>query len=270
LDEILKGTAKKKNKRVPFKAVYSEVNGEIIYLLHDEGKDKFYKTLRDPQGRLHKQKETPLRGNSIPTAQWGDQPTHIQFPRPKEYSLGDIETPLDRTIVRQLTLEFSRKRRTPPTASKEWDRKMIEIKQTPPDWATVADRYATRFLTLKDGYTHFKNITHRAIFTRNGTPGNQKKDQLCRLCHKTRESSTHMEQCRIIQTLFSRINRLSATEHKICSALRKAGQGNDATSEILFLSSRSEVPLSVGSLLRILWKYTLINWYKVDIDRKKS
>jgi hypothetical protein len=49
-DEILKGTAKKKKKRVPFKAVYCEVNGEIIYLLHDEGKDKFYKTLRDPQG----------------------------------------------------------------------------------------------------------------------------------------------------------------------------------------------------------------------------
>jgi hypothetical protein len=148
---------------------------------------------------------------------------------------------------------------------------MIAIKQTHPDWATVADIYATRFLTLKDGYTHFKHTTHRAIFTRNRKPGNQKKDQLCRLCHKTRESSTHMGQCRIIQTLFSRINRPNATEHKICSALRKAGQGNDATSEILFVASRSEVPLSVGSLLTILWKYTIINWYKykVDIDRKK-
>jgi hypothetical protein len=51
--------------------------------------------------------------------------------------------------------------------------------------------------------------------------------------------------------------------------LRKAGQGNDTTSEILFLVSRSEVPLLVGSLLTILWKYTLINWYKVDTDRKK-
>jgi hypothetical protein len=255
---------------VPFKAVYCEVNGEIIYLLHDEEKDKFYKTLRDPQGRLHKQEETtPLGGNPIPTAQWGDQHTHIIFRRPKEYSLGEIGAPLDRTTVRQLTLEFSKNRRTPPTAPKEWDKKMIEIKQTPPDWATVADRYATRFLTLKDGYTHFKHITHRAIFTRNSTPGDQKKDQLCRLCHKTRESSTHLGQCRIIQTLFSRINRLNATEQKNCSALRKAGQGNDATSEILFLASRSEVPLSVGSLLTILWKYTLINWYKVDIYRKK-
>jgi hypothetical protein len=31
--------AKKKNNRVPFKAVYCEVNGKIIYLLHDEEKD---------------------------------------------------------------------------------------------------------------------------------------------------------------------------------------------------------------------------------------
>jgi hypothetical protein len=205
LDEILKGAAKKKNKRVPFKAVYCEVNGEIIYLLHDEENDKFYKTLRDPQGRLHKQEEIPLRGKPIPTAQWGDQHTHIQLPRPKEYSLGEIGAPLDRTTVRQLTLEFSKDRRTPPTAPKEWDKKMLEIKQTPPDWATVADRYATRFLTLKDGYTQFKHITHRAIFTRNRTPGNHKKDQLCRLCHKTRENSTHLGQCRIIQMLFSRI-----------------------------------------------------------------
>jgi hypothetical protein len=51
--------------------------------------------------------------------------------------------------------------------------------------------------------------------------------------------------------------------------LRKAGQSKDTTSENLFLASRSEVPPSVGSLLTILWKYTLINWYKVDIDREK-
>jgi hypothetical protein len=108
LDEILKGAAKKKNKRVPLKAYYCEVNGEIVYLLHDEGKDKFYKRLRDPGGRLHKQEETPLREYPIPTAQWGDQHTRTQFPRPKEYSLGEIGAPLDRKTVRQLTLEFSK------------------------------------------------------------------------------------------------------------------------------------------------------------------
>jgi hypothetical protein len=73
-----------------------------------------------------------------------------------------VGAPLDITTVRQLALEFSKNRLTPPTAPKEWDKKMIEIKPTPPDWATVADRYATRFFTLKDGYTHFKHISHRA------------------------------------------------------------------------------------------------------------
>jgi hypothetical protein len=61
---------------VPFKAVYCEVNGEIIYLLHDEGKDKFYETLRDPQGRLHKQEETPLRENQYQQHN-GETNTHI-------------------------------------------------------------------------------------------------------------------------------------------------------------------------------------------------
>eukprot|EP00962_Isochrysis_galbana_P010406 scaffold2872_cov112-Isochrysis_galbana.AAC.7 len=36
--------------------------------------------------------KTPI---PTPTAQWGDGHTHIQFPRPKEYTLGDIGAPLD-------------------------------------------------------------------------------------------------------------------------------------------------------------------------------
>jgi hypothetical protein len=38
--------------------------------------------------------------------------------------------------------------------------------------------------------------------------------------------------------------------------------------EILFLAPRADVPLAIGSLLTILWKYTLMHWYKVDIEKK--
>jgi hypothetical protein len=38
--------------------------------------------------------------------------------------------------------------------------------------------------------------------------------------------------------------------------------------EILFLAPRADVPLAIGSLLAILWKYTLMHWYKVDIEKK--
>jgi hypothetical protein len=34
------------------------------------------------------------------------------------------------------------------------------------------------------------------------------------------------------------------------------------------LAPREDVPLAIGSLLTILWKYTLISWYQVDIDHK--
>jgi hypothetical protein len=39
--------------------------------------------------------------------------------------------------------------------------------------------------------------------------------------------------------------------------------------EILFLAPRADVPLAIGSLLTILWKYTLMHWYKVDIEKEK-
>jgi hypothetical protein len=268
LDKILRGT-KGKKKCKPLKAYYYETKGELTYILHRENNDTYYDTLRDPQGRLHKQEETQLMGTLIPTAQWGEGHTQAQFPRPKEYTLGDIGSPLDRISVKQLTLEFSKNKRTPPTAPNEWNKRMLSIKQTPPDWAIVADRYATRFLTQKDSATHFKHITHRAIFTSNRKSATNKKDQLCRLCHKKKEDSLHMG-CQVIQTLFSRINRLNATTIKICSALRRGDQTNNAVMEILFLAPRADVPLAIGSLLTILWKYTLMHWYKVDIEKKKT
>jgi hypothetical protein len=84
--------------------------------------------------------------------------------------------------------EFSKNKRTAPTAPKERNKRMISIKETPPDWTIVADRYATRFLTHKDAAIHSKHITHRAIFTRNRKPEFNKKDRLCRLCHRQRKT----------------------------------------------------------------------------------
>jgi hypothetical protein len=137
--------------------------------------------------------------------------------------LGEIGSPLDRISVKQLTLEFSKDRRTPPSAPREWNQRMENIKQPSPNWEIVADRYTTRFLTPRDGATHFKHITHRALYTRNRNPSDtrNRKDKPCRLCHKAPESSTHLGQCPIIQSLFSRINRFGATPNRICSVLRQ-------------------------------------------------
>jgi hypothetical protein len=110
-DERLRGTEGKK-KRKPLKANYYDLEGEIKYILYKEDNETFYDTLRDPQGRLHRQEETQIMETLIPTAQGGDGHTHVQFPRPKEYTLGDIGSPLDRISVKQLTLEFSKNKRT--------------------------------------------------------------------------------------------------------------------------------------------------------------
>jgi hypothetical protein len=107
------------------------------------------------------------------------------------------------------------------------------------------------------------------LYTRNRNPFDTRKDKLCRLCHKAPESSTHLGQCPIIQSLFSRIHRFgAATPNRICSALRRGDSTNTAVVDIIILAPRPEVPLLIGSRLTVLWKYTLMNWYKVDIEKK--
>jgi hypothetical protein len=89
LDEILRGT-KGKKKRKPLKAYYYDLEGEIKYILYKEDNEIYYDTLRDPQGRLHKQEETQIMGTLIPAAQWGDGPTHVQFLRPNRISVKQL------------------------------------------------------------------------------------------------------------------------------------------------------------------------------------
>eukprot|EP00962_Isochrysis_galbana_P001070 scaffold276_cov116-Isochrysis_galbana.AAC.6 len=115
------------------------------------------------------------------------------------------------------------------------------------------------------------NISHIGRYshaTENPISPERRDYRLCRLCHKAIEDSIHMGQCKIIQSLFSRINRLNATPTRMCSALRRGGAPDKAVVEILFLAPREDVPLAIGSLLTILWEYTPISWYQIDIDHK--
>jgi hypothetical protein len=73
---MLKGTAKKKNKRVPFKAVYCEVNGEIIYLLHDEEKINSIKHSETRKGGYTNKKRHHLGGTQSQQHN-GEINTHI-------------------------------------------------------------------------------------------------------------------------------------------------------------------------------------------------
>eukprot|EP00962_Isochrysis_galbana_P018563 scaffold5360_cov118-Isochrysis_galbana.AAC.6 len=81
-----------------------------------------------------------------------------------------------------------------------------------------------------------------------------------------------MGQCRIIQSLFSRINRFNATPTRICSPLRRGGAQDVAVVEksksYFWHHEKTSLSQSDHYSLTILWKYTLISWYQVDIDHK--
>jgi hypothetical protein len=148
---------------------------------------------------------------------------------------------------------------------------MESIKQPPPNWEIVADRYTTRF-SRRGMEQPTSNISLTEHFTpATATPLMLEKTNMQIVPQNTRELNTFRTmplQCPIIQSLFSRINRFGATPNRICSALRRGDSTNTAMVDILFLAPRPEVPLSIGSMLTVLWKYTLMNWYTVDIEKK--
>eukprot|EP00962_Isochrysis_galbana_P036183 scaffold12465_cov119-Isochrysis_galbana.AAC.7 len=72
--------------------------------------------------------------------------------------------------------------------------------------------------------------------------------------------------------LYSRIEYLPPSftryPHKNMLRPQKRGCARCSGSRNPILAPREDVPLAIGSLLTILWKYTLISWYQVDIDHK--
>jgi hypothetical protein len=122
-----------KNKKRPLKGYYCQDDDTITYYLYDSSKDKFFSTIREPQGRLHKQEEANPEGRPTPTAQWGNGHTHVQYPRLNEFTLGDIGSPLARISVKLLTQEFSKNRRSRPSGPKEWDKRIAALQKAPTD-----------------------------------------------------------------------------------------------------------------------------------------
>ena len=75
------------------------------------------------------------------------------------------------------------------------------------------------------------------------------------ICHRERESCAHLGRCRIIAHLFSRI-KLIIPDTPAPSRDR-----------ILFCYVEDQrLPLVTTTLCLLLWKFTLIDFYRVDID----
>ena len=220
---------------------------------------------------------------TYPAVRWGagyKGPTVTSYPLPSEFSFEGQATPLDRLTVKHLTLLFTAHVHKPPSCLTSWPRRLrVQALATCIPTATVSDgRHSatiatpvsvhrnsiptlapltqhfrnTGLLSFKDWHLYFKHILHRALSTRHRRG---EARTVCRLCHRERESCAHLGRCRIIAHLFSRI-KLIIPDTPAPSRDR-----------ILFCYVEDQrLPLVTTTLCLLLWKFTLIDFYRVDID----
>jgi hypothetical protein len=58
-------------------------------------------------------------------------------------------------------------------------------------------------------------------------------------------------------------------DHLLSAPQRRPNKQRSDGNTILAPLAEVPLPLAIGSLLTILWKYTLMHWYKVDIEKKQ-
>ena len=129
-------------------------------------------------------------------AWWGKGITGIAeftFPHPEGWTLGDAREPLHKLTVRALTRLFRSQDEETPTCVSSWEKKLGRL-----DWDKIKAIYASPALTPRDWASHFKNVLHRAFFSRR--INKDAPNPRCRCCGRELESLMHFTSCRPAMT----------------------------------------------------------------------
>ena len=144
------------------------------------------------KGRIEETGEVrALRGALRSVVWWGEGVMGVAeatFPHPKEWRLDGVDARLDEVTVKLMTRALNDQSRVAPSCLAAWE---ARIGRLPAD---VGARYNLRLLTPKDWSSHFKNVLHRALWTKSRRPG----DAMCRCCGEARESIEHFSVCRVV------------------------------------------------------------------------
>ena len=124
------------------------------------------------------------------------------YPHPDRWRLADIDAPLDRVGVREMTRAFARREALAPNCKRKWDSLL-----GPTNWETVAKRYKQGFLTPKDYGSHYKCIAHRGLCTRKRKPSEAGLTS-CRICGKTDETVEHLGECEGLKEVYTSLRKL--------------------------------------------------------------
>ncbi len=238
---------KTKTKKDPYRAI---VHGSTVTygkLQKDLGACSFAACTLSPKGRPIQRDETwaVMPEELHPVIWWGNGIMGVAeatFPHPKEWRLGDIDKPLDKITVSDLSRAFARKVSAVPSCKKAW-----ETILGPVDWHAVANRLAVGLITPKDFGSYYANIIHRAFLTNPHNPS--ASSSLCRCCGGARETIEHLGECTGLRPVFTLMRRFDGGQNWDDRRLNLLGIKNKGMA----------VPSGINLLHLVCWKSILIS-----------
>ena len=126
------------------------------------------------------------------------------YPHPDNWTIGSSNLPLHKLDVHALTQAIS-PYNILPTCITAWEARLGEL-----PWKEIGKLYRNSLLTPSDWKTHFKNILHRALYTR--SKRNDDTSRLCRCCKSDIERVIHLVTCNKLKPLWNHFTELTHSE----------------------------------------------------------
>jgi hypothetical protein len=122
----------------------------------------------------------------------------------------------------------------------------------------IGARYNISLLTPKDWASHFKNILHRALWTKG------KEGGACRCCKHVLENIQHYATCQVVGEIFKQLAALAGVDMRHASL-------QEQERFALFALPPGGARLARGwiNLHLILWKYAIYALVQVELDEQK-
>jgi hypothetical protein len=167
------------------------------------------------------------------------------FPDPQRWRLADIDKPLDKIGVRDMTRAFARQIAKEPKCKRRWEDILGEV-----NWQAVGKRYKQGILAPADYGTHYKCIVHRQFKLRRGEGGDA-----CRICGEHKESVQHFGKCSGLRSVFQSMRKVD-----------KGERWDDDRLNLLGLRGRGVVKRGVSALQLMVWKQIIPEVVRVDAE----
>ena len=167
------------------------------------------------------------------------------FPHPERWRLADIDKPLDRIGVRDMTRAFARRAAVEPSCKRKWTEKLGEM-----NWQAVAKRYKMGLVTPTDFGTHYKCIAHRQW--RVWGEGGRKR---CRLCGHEKESVEHLGECPKLRRIYESLRPMD-----------EGGEWDNTRLNLLGVKSKGVVKRGVSAIHHFTWKHVIPELVRVETE----